>query len=107
MTIETKSCMKPGTLSCDHFELLIDDYLDAELNEESLAAVEAHAENCPHCESLLQVAEHLRTQARLLADKPIPSAVSQRLRAVLKEKLNHELPPERTPLFVIKGGGQR
>jgi len=84
-------------MSCSETELLVDDYVDSELNEIDTRRFERHVSSCSGCAEILQDTERVLSAARMLAERPISPAVSERLRARLREELGISLATNKKP----------
>lgn len=84
-------------MSCSETELLVDDYIDAELSELDALRFERHVANCSSCREILRDTQRVVRTARLLSERPVSPAVSSRLRERLQQELGISLNQERKP----------
>jgi anti-sigma factor RsiW len=84
-------------MSCTEIELLVDDYVDGELNEIDSRRFERHTTNCATCGELLRDCRRVVETARRLAERPVPPSVSERLRVRLQQELGLSLATVRGP----------
>ncbi|MCB0324368.1 MAG: zf-HC2 domain-containing protein [Bdellovibrionales bacterium] len=89
-------------LSCNEAELLLDEYLDDELSELDRRRFERHLETCDECAALVRDCRHIVETAKLLVDRPVPPAVSQRLRARLQEELGVTVAAPKPSLSLVE-----
>jgi len=73
-------------LTCSQIELLLDDYVNNELDDVLRLQFERHLARCESCAGLVYDCQRIVEVARTLADEPIPTAVSRRLRQRLAEE---------------------
>ncbi len=73
-------------LSCSEVELLLDDYIDGELDEKIRSRVDKHLAGCDSCAALVLDCRRLIEVARTLANEPVPASVSRRLRERLAQE---------------------
>ena len=88
-------------MSCAEIELLVDDYIDGDLSELDSKRFERHVQNCAICQEIVTDCRRVVETAKLLADRPVPPAVSQRLRATLQEELGLRIAPARPRLSLV------
>lgn len=79
-------------LSCSDVKALSSLLLDGALVPVLLERVEAHIEQCDPCTELINELKFLLTQAKSLADRPMPKDSRTRLRAALKEQVGFQSP---------------
>lgn len=79
----------PDPISCEAAHALLDDYLDGELDADTIERIESHLPQCEAC------AREFLAEARLLAevrarlrDVTMPEALLQRLEAILTRGTN-------------------
>ncbi len=84
-------------MSCSETELLVDDYIDAELSELDALRFERHVANCTSCREILRDTERVVATARMLSQRPVSPAVSARLRERLQQELGIKLSHEKKP----------
>jgi len=83
-------------LNCKDAGELVSEYLDDELTPFQNFAFEKHLLLCPNCKSMVDDFQVIKDCARQLADKPMPSDVSKRLRLRIAKEAAHSLAPKRT-----------
>lgn len=93
-------------LSCSDVEELLDSYLDSDITTGTQQRFEKHLEKCEECRSLVEDCQNIKKIAQSLVEDVIPSDVSQRLRAVLEEKVGHctEEKTNKRHLTLVKQG---
>lgn len=74
------------SLSCCEIELLLDSYLDSEMDVSLRERFEKHLNSCTECMSLVLECEQIMELARTLGDKPIPDDIRTRLKSYLEEE---------------------
>lgn len=76
-------------LDCSQIELLLDDYVDGEIDPALRVQFEHHLGCCDACNTLVCDCQRLVEVARTLANQPVPAAVSRRLRQRLAEETGY------------------
>jgi len=89
--------LEKGEFTCTDLDSLLGDYVDGELPSTLCARLDQHVAECQACQELkdgylltVQLAGELRA-------KPVPTAVHNRLRDALNEKLGLTLPQYQDP----------
>ena len=73
-------------LSCCEVELMLDSYLDGEMDPVLYARFEDHLQACEPCSGIVRETQSIVAVAKTLAQQPIPTGVSRRLRQRLEEE---------------------
>jgi anti-sigma factor RsiW len=90
-----------GPMPCSEIELLVDDYVDGELSSLEAKRYERHLEQCDACRELVSDCLLIVKTARTLAERPVPPAVSHRLRQRLQHELGLSISPNRPRLSLV------
>ncbi len=101
MENDLKSFRERRILHCSDIEQLLDEHIDGELTPEMDSRFVTHLERCEGCRSLVSDCKAIVTIARDLAETEIPEDVSQRLRAILRDEVGHEL-RQKPKLVLVK-----
>ncbi len=84
--------LEKPTVQCADVETLLGEYVENSLPPTLRARIDAHVADCGECRVLKASYEKTIELARGLADRPVPSGVSERLRHALNAKLGIQLP---------------
>lgn len=80
----------------------MDAYLSGTLSASETRSFERHLGSCEDCSGLAQDLREITAVAASLADEPVPSGVSQRLRAHLSAELGVRFHDQKPSLTLIK-----
>ena len=82
--------MKDKYATCQDCVDLLADYLDANLDPETLRKLDEHLEACPPCINFLNTYRSCKDMGKTMAEQPtqIPMELEDRLKNFLKESLN-------------------
>lgn len=76
-------------VTCSDIVENIMDYIDKELDQVTLFALEKHIELCPECKSFIDTYKHmLKLSGNLKNQKFVTPEIRERLKQVLKTKVN-------------------
>ncbi len=104
MVNDVKSIAERRMLKCSDVEELLDSFIDGELSPAQTSRFEHHVEHCECCRILVSDCRQLLEVARSLAETPIPSDVSERLREALRERVGHNVRGREVKLALVKTG---
>ncbi len=75
----------PHDERCLEFFKKLSEYIDEELDEVSCRKIEQHVKDCPPCHACLETMKATTGLCRRLKEKPVPPALSNRLKKMISE----------------------